>query len=82
MENKTNRVKVTKALVNFPYFVLKNETGYNSYKKELLNIKQNYLDYKKGAEFYPEGSSGDYVPSNIHFKIAKTLIDKEARFMF
>jgi hypothetical protein len=65
-------------------FVLKNEitAGYNLYTKELLEIKQNYLDYKKGAEFYTEGSSGDYQPSDIRFKIAKTLIDKEARFMF
>lgn len=81
---KQYNVEVTRALASFPYFVLKNEitTGYNLYTKELLEIKQNYLDYKKGAEFYTEGSSGDYQPSNIRFKIAKTLIDKEARFMF
>lgn len=83
-KNKQYTVEVTKALASFPYFVLKNEikTGYNLYTKELLEIKQNYLDYKKGAEFYTEGSSGDYQPSDIRFKIAKTLIDKEARFMF
>lgn len=81
---KQYNVEVTRALASFPYFVLKNEitTGYNLYTKELLEIKQNYLDYKKGAEFYTEGSSGDYQPSDIRFKIAKTLIDKEARFMF
>ena len=83
-KNKQYTVEVTKALASFPYFVLKNEitAGYNLYTKELLEIKQNYLDYKKGAEFYTEGSSGDYQPSDIRFKIAKTLIDKEARFMF
>lgn len=83
-EKKQYNVEVTKALASFPYFVLKNEieTGYNLYTRELLEIKQNYLDYKKGAEFYTEGSGGDYQPSNIRFKIAKTLIDKEARFMF
>lgn len=83
-EKKQYNVEVTRALASFPYFVLKNEikTGYNLYARELLEIKQNYLDYKKGAEFYTEGSSGDYQPSNIRFKIAKTLIDKEARFMF
>ena len=83
-EKKQYNVEVTRALASFPYFVLKNEikTGYNLYTRELLEIKQNYLDYKKGAEFYTEGSSGDYQPSNIRFKIAKTLIDKEARFMF
>ena len=83
-EKRQYNVEVTRALESVPYFVLKNEvtTGYNLYTKELLEIKQNYLDYKKGAEFYTEGSSGDYQPSNIRFKIAKTLIDKEARFMF
>ena len=83
-KKKQYTVEVTKALASFPYFVLKNEitAGYNLYTKELLEIKQNYLDYKKGAEFYTEGSSGDYQPSDIRFKIAKTLIDKEARFMF
>lgn len=83
-EKKQYNVEVTRALASFPYFVLKKEitAGYNLYTRELLEIKQNYLDYKKGAEFYTEGSSGDYQPSNIRFKIAKTLIDKEARFMF
>ena len=84
MSNKQYGVEVTTALCNFPYFVLRNEikTGYNLYTQELLQIQQNYIDYKKGAKFYTEGSAGDYVPSNIKFKIAKTLIDKEARFMF
>lgn len=81
---KQYSIEVTRALANFPYFVLKNEmeSGYSLYTKELLEIKQNYIDYKKGADFYTEGSGGDYVPSDIRFKIAKTLIDKEARFMF
>ena len=83
-KTKQYGVEVTTALCNFPYFVLRNEikTGYNIYTRELLQIQQNYIDYKEGAKFYTEGSAGDYVPSNIKFKIAKTLIDKEARFMF
>lgn len=82
--NKQYSVEVTRALASFPYFLLKKEitAGYNLYTQELLEIKQNYMDYKKGAEFFTEGTSGDYQPSDIHFKIAKTLIDKEARFMF
>lgn len=77
-------VELKRALSNFPYFVLKDEilTGYNIYKQEILEIKQNYLDYENGAKFNTEGSAGDYIPSDIRFKIAKTLIDKEARFMF
>lgn len=82
--NKQYSVEVTRALASFPYFLLKKEitAGYNLYTQELLEIKQNYMDYKKGADFFTEGTSGDYQPSDIHFKIAKTLIDKEARFMF
>lgn len=83
-KEKQYGIEVVRALSSFPYFVLKREieTGYNLYARELLEIKQDYLDYKKGANFYTEGSAGDYQPSNIRFKIAKTLIDKEARFMF
>lgn len=78
------RVEAIGALRTFPYFVLKNEvqTGYNIYTAELLEIQQNYIAYRKGAEFITEGSGGDYVPSKTRFKKAKTLIDKEARFMF
>ena len=59
--NKQHSVEVIQALRNFPYFVLRNEIeeGYNLYTQELLQIQQNYIDYKKGAEFITEGTSGD-----------------------
>ena len=84
MAKKQVAVEVTEALGNYPYFILRNEVteGYNLLTAELRQIQQNYVDYKKGAKFTPEGTAGDYVPSKIRFKIAKTLIDKEARFMF
>lgn len=84
MKETQTRVEAIGALRTFPYFVLKNEvqTGYNIYTAELLEIQQNYIAYRKGAEFITEGSGGDYVPSKTRFKKAKTLIDKEARFMF
>lgn len=84
MKETQTRVEAIGALKTFPYFVLKNEvqTGYNIYASELLEIQQNYIAYRKGAEFITEGSGGDYVPSKTRFKKAKTLIDKEARFMF
>lgn len=84
MKETQTRVEAIGALRTFPYFVLKNEiqTGYNVYTAELLEIQQNYIAYRKGAEFITEGSGGDYVPSKTRFKKAKTLIDKEARFMF
>lgn len=78
------RVSVVTALKSFPYFVLNREVeqGLNLYREELLEIQRNYMSYKEGAVFYPVGSAGDYIPSKINFKIAKTLLDKEARFMF
>lgn len=84
MKETQTRVEAIGALRTFPYFVLKNEiqTGYNVYTSELLEIQQNYIAYRKGAEFITEGSGGDYVPSKTRFKKAKTLIDKEVRFMF
>lgn len=92
MINKTNRLTKQRgnevseigALGDYPYFVLRNEitSGYNNYSRELLEIAQNYLDYQNGAKFQPEGSLGDYIPSNIRFKLSALLINKEARFMF
>lgn len=86
MYNKAKEIQErnTRVIKGFPYFVLREEKieHYKEYIDELTQIKTNYIDYKKGAVFYTEGSSGDYVPSDLRFKIAKTLIDKEARFMF
>lgn len=87
MSEKTktpNGMEVISVLKSFPYFVLRKEMdgGYNLYVQELKEIQEAYLDYEKGAQFYTEGSSGDYVPSDVLFKQIKILIDKEARFMF
>lgn len=84
MNSKNVSVLVSTALPNVPYFVLSNEieTGRSVFQKELLDIFKFYRTYKEGAEFVAQGTNGDYVASNIKYKIAKTLIDKEARFMF
>lgn len=84
MDSKNVSVSVSTALPSVPYFVLSNEieTGYSVFQKELLDIFKFYRIYKEGARFVAQGTNGDYVASNIKYKIAKTLIDKEARFMF
>lgn len=84
MDSKNVSVSVNTALPTVPYFVLSNEieTGYSVFQKELLDIFKFYRIYKEGAKFVAQGTNGDYVASNIKYKIAKTLIDKEARFMF
>lgn len=49
---------------------------------EMTEIARFYDIYKNGASFNPEGSNGDYVPSDLKYKMAASLIDKEARFLF
>ena len=41
-----------------------------------------YKIYKKGKEFNVEGTNGDYVPARLRYKMAATLVNKEARFLF
>lgn len=50
--------------------------------QELSNLINLYTIYEKGAEFTTEGSNGDYIPSDLRYKEAKSLIDKQARFLF
>lgn len=84
MEKKKYTAKAMTALQDYPYFIVREEAGARASdnSKEMLEIKQNYLDYQQGAEFFPEGSNADYIPSTLRFKLIKTLIDKEARFIF
>ena len=83
-QNTVDRIASVKALNSFPYFVIRNENFKNQsdYREELIEIQAYYNQYNKGANFITEGTSGDYVPSAIHYKKMKRLIDKEARFLF
>ena len=49
---------------------------------EMNEIIKMYNIYKNGAGFTPEGSKGDYVPSDLKYKLARKLIKKECRFLF
>lgn len=49
---------------------------------EMSEIIRYYQVYDKGAEFISEGSNGDYIPANLRYKQAFSLINKEARFLF
>lgn len=81
--NKNSTV-IYKAMSDFPYFVINREmeSGQGLYLEQLRKTVINYHNYKNGVVYYPEGTHGDYVPSNVKFKLIKTLIDKESRFMF
>lgn len=49
---------------------------------EMKDIIGYYDVYEKGAKFLTEGSKGDYTPSDLKFKQAASLVNKEARFLF
>jgi hypothetical protein len=49
--------------------------------KEISEIIGYYNAFEKGAEFTPEGSK-DYKPAKLPYKYIKSLISKEAAFMF
>lgn len=50
--------------------------------KDLKEILELYEIYEKGSPFDSEGGNGDYIPSDHKYKTIKSLIDKEARFLF
>lgn len=49
---------------------------------EFTEICKYYITYKKGARFNVEGTNNDYVPAKLKYKLAASLINKEARFLF
>lgn len=73
------------AYTNIPYNVFNTELAEGSaradFNKEIQEIMGYYNAYKKGVEFSVE-NNGDYVPSQLHYKEIRDLIDKEARFLF
>lgn len=78
----------TDVLVAFnriPYSLINAELGPEVAQNtlaELTQICKYYKAYKKGVDFTVEGTNGDYVPANLRYKMASTLINKEARFLF
>lgn len=73
------------AFNKIPYALINQELGSdvaNNTLVELTQICKYYRAYKKGVGFSVEGSNGDYVPANLRYRMAATLINKEARFLF
>lgn len=82
-EGRSN-VEVITAFNRIPYALISQEIeGYaKDVLDELTEICTFYKVYDKGEDFVTEGSHGDYVPAQLHYKLAATLVDKEARFLF
>lgn len=80
-----NSTEVLTAFNRIPYALISAEVGSSTAQdtlQELTEICRYYAAYKKGAEFSVEGSNGDYIAANLRYKMAGSLINKEARFLF
>lgn len=80
-----NSTVVLSAFNRIPYGLINEEVseGYaNDVLQELTQICGYYKVYKEGAAFATEGSNGDYIPSQLPYKMSASLINKEARFLF
>lgn len=77
-------VEVITVYNKIPYSLLSQEIEQDSKDtlEELSQIIKYYNIYKNGAKFNVEGTNGDYVPAELKYKLAASLVDKEARFLF
>ena len=79
-----NSTEVLTAFNRIPYALINAEVSSTAKDTldELTQICKYYKVYKKGARFTVEGTNGDYVPAKLNYKMAASLINKEARFLF
>lgn len=79
-----NSTEVLTAFNRIPYALINAECSGSTKEilEELTAICGYYKVYKKGASFNVEGSNGDYIPATLKYKMAASLINKEARFLF
>jgi hypothetical protein len=79
-----NSTEVLSAFNRIPYALINAEVGGSTKDTldELTQICKYYKVYKKGANFTVEGTNGDYIPARLMYKMAASLINKEARFLF
>lgn len=79
-----NSTEVLSAFNRIPYALINAEVrgAAKDTLDELTQICKYYKVYKKGASFTVEGTNGDYVPAKLKYKMAASLINKEARFLF
>lgn len=87
-EQKTLSEESSKAFLSvyrrIPYALIREESGDDATAvlEELREICMYYKVYRSGKDFNVEGTNGDYVPARLKYKMAATLVNKEARFLF
>lgn len=79
-----NGTQVLTAYNRIPYALISAEIeGYAADTfHEFAEILGYYKIYKEGAKFDTEGTNGKYIPATLRYKLAASLVNKEARFMF
>lgn len=84
IEQENNSTEVLTAFNKIPYALLNQEIegSTKDFQNEMTEVCKFYKIYKKGASFTMEGTNGDYVPANLKYKMAASLVNKEARFLF
>lgn len=84
MIENMNMPEVMTAFSRIPYTLLNQEVEGNTHDTlaEMTEICKYYKVYKKGMDFAVEGTNGDYVPATLKYKMAASLVNKEARFLF
>jgi len=84
IEAEKNSTEVLTAFNRIPYSLINAEIGGSAkdFLTEMTEICKYYKVYKKGASFAVEGTNGDYIPAKLNYKMAASLINKEARFLF
>lgn len=84
IEAEQNSTEVISAFNRIPYSLINQEATRpaRDLLAEFTDIAKDYKVYERGASFFAEGSNGDYTPSNMHYKMSASLVDKEARFLF
>lgn len=87
-EQKTLNVESSKEYLTvynrIPYALIREESDDDATElfEEFREICNYYKIYKRGKDFNVEGTNGDYVPARLRYKMAATLVNKEARFLF
>lgn len=78
------QVEKIKVYNRIPYQLIREESGTTAQDiiDDIEKVCLYYKIYKKGKDFYVEGTNGDYVPARLKYKMCASLINKEARFLF